>query len=93
MKKLDFAEYIRITGLINERDGMKNLNAHACIELSGEEYLAICVIDRKSFGDEPLTDIVRRLCGRSILKGLKVKEVDESRNAVEFVFKIKGGAL
>lgn len=91
MKKLDFAEYIRITDRVHERDGMKHLNATAVMTRSGEEYLAIIVIDRKSFGDEHLTDIVRRLCGRSILKDLKVKTVDEKRNAVEFVF--KGGAL
>lgn len=87
MKKLDFAEYIRLTDRIHERDGMRHLNASAMTTRSGEQFLAIIVLDRKTFGDEPLTGIVRRLCGRSILKNLKVKAVDEERNAVEFVFK------
>ena len=91
MKKLDLAEYIRLTDRIHERDGMRHLNAFAMTTRSGEQSLAIIVLDRKTFGDEPLTEIVRRLCGRSILKDLAVKSVDENKNVVEFVFKQKEG--
>lgn len=87
MKKRDFAEYVRLTDRIHERDGMRHLNASAVVTTSGEEFLAIIVLDRQTFGDEPITGIVSRLCGRSILKNLKIKNVDEKRNAVEFVFK------
>ena len=87
MKKLDFAEYVRLTDHIHERDGMRHLNASAVMTQSGKEFLAIIVLDRQTFGDEPITGIVSRLCGRSILKNLKIKNVDEKRNAVEFVFK------
>ena len=87
MKKLDFAEYIRLTDRIHEREGMRHLNASAMTTRSGEQFLAVIVLDRKTFGDEPLTGIVSRLCGRSILKNLKIKNVDEKRNTVEFVFK------
>ena len=87
MKKLDFAEYVRLTDRIHERDGMRHLNASAVMTQSGKEFLAIIVLDRQTFGDEPITGIVSRLCGRSILKNLKIKNVDEKRNAVEFVFK------
>ena len=87
MKKRDFSEYVRITGLIHDRDGMIHLNASAVVPLSGEDFLAILVLDRQTFGAEPLTGIVSRLCGRSILKNLKIKNVDEKRNTVEFVFK------
>lgn len=87
MKKLDFAEYVRLTDRIHERDGMRHLNASAVVTQSGKEFLAIIVLDRQTFGEEPITGIVSRLCGRSILKNLKIKNVDEKRNAVEFVFK------
>lgn len=87
MNKLDFAEYVRLTDRIHERDGMRHLNASAVVTQSGKEFLAIIVLDRQTFGDEPITGIVSRLCGRSILKNLKIKNVDEKRNAVEFVFK------
>lgn len=87
MKKLDFAEYVRLTGRIHERDGMRHLNASAVVPTIGEDFLAVFVLDRQTFGDEALTGIVSRLCGRSILKNLKIKNVDEKRNTVEFVFK------
>ena len=86
MKKLDFAEYIRRTDLIDGCD-RKHLNAWARTTLHGDQHLGIQILNRKDFGDEPLTDIIRRIVKPVYLKDLKVSCIDEQNNAVEFVFK------
>ena len=86
MKKLDFSEYVRRTDLIDGCD-RNHLNAWARTTLNGDQHLGIQILNRKDFGDEPLTDIIRRLVKPAYLKDLKVSRIDEPNNAVEFVFK------
>ena len=86
MKKFDFADYIRLAERIEDCD-RKHLNAWGSVPLHGIEFIGVRVLDRKSFGSEPLPAIVGRLVKRSIMCKLKVKEVDDKSNVVEYVFK------
>ena len=86
MKKFDFAAYILLAEHIEECD-RKHLNVWACTPLHGVQFIGVQVLDRRSFGSEPLPDIVSRLVKPSIMRKLKVKAIDEERNAVEYVFK------